>query len=100
MAAHKLALSLGLVRRAGALSVGTPLVLEELRRGKAALVILAADASENGAGKIQALAAHRSANVVRSELTKADLAHAVGVTRAVAAVSVPAEFLTLVSASL
>lgn len=100
MSKEKLALSLGLVRRAGKLSIGTPLVLEDLRRGKAALVILAADVSENGSKKILALAAHRKARVAVSELNKGELAHAVGVTRAVAAVSVPAEFLNLVTASL
>ena len=100
MAAHKLALSLGLVRRAGKLGVGSPLVLEDLRRGRAALVVIASDASENSAKRITALASHRNVPVVRSELTKDDLSRAVGVKRSVAAVSVPAEFLTLVSASL
>lgn len=100
MASDKLALSLGLVRRAGKLTVGAPLVLDDLRRNKAKLVILASDVSENGAKKILALAGHRSVPVHRSDLSKSDLAHAVGVSRSVAALSVPAEFFTLVSASL
>lgn len=100
MATDKLALSLGLVRRAGKLTIGTPLVLEDLRRGRAALVILASDVSENGSKKILALASHRTVSVKKCDLTKSELAHAVGVERSVAAVAVPAEFLTLVSASL
>lgn len=97
---EKLALSLGLVRRAGKLTLGAPLVLEEMRRGKAALVILASDVSENGSKKILALSAHRNVRVVKSDLDKGELARAVGTDRAVAAVSVPAEFLNLVTASL
>ncbi|MBQ3866123.1 MAG: ribosomal L7Ae/L30e/S12e/Gadd45 family protein [Clostridia bacterium] len=97
---RRLAGALGLVRRAGKLAVGAPLVLEALRRGKAAMVILASDASENGAKKILALAAHKQAKVVRCGLDKNALSHAVGVKRAVAAVSAPAEFETLVSTSL
>ncbi|MBP5289524.1 MAG: ribosomal L7Ae/L30e/S12e/Gadd45 family protein [Clostridia bacterium] len=100
MATDKLALSLGLVRRAGKLTVGAPLVLEDLRRGKAKLVILARDVSENGKKKILALAGHRGVPVRESAMTKSDLAHAVGVSRSVAAVCVPAEFLALVTASL
>ena len=94
MATDKLALSLGLVRRAGKLSVGTPLVLDDLRRGKAKLVILASDVSENGSKKILALAGHRGVSVTVCGMTKNELAHAVGVSRSVAAVSVPAEFIT------
>lgn len=100
MATDKLALSLGLVRRAGKLTVGTPLVLEDLRRGKAKLVILASDVSENGSKKILALSLHKGVPVHRSDLTKSDLARALGVSRSVAAVAVPAEFTALVSASL
>ena len=100
MATDKLALSLGLARRAGKLTVGAPLVLEDLRRGKAKLVIFASDVSENGTKKITALAGHKGIPVHTCTMTKSELAHAVGVTRSVAAVSVPAEFLTLVTASL
>ena len=100
MATDKLALSLGLARRAGKLAVGAPLVLEDLRRGRAKLVILASDVSENGSKKILALAEHRDVPVKKCGMDKNELAHAVGVSRSVAAVSVPAEFITLVSASL
>ena len=100
MATDKLALSLGLVRRAGKLAVGAPLVLDALRHDKAKLVIMASDVSENGMKKILALAAHRAVTVHRSDMTKSELAHAVGVSRSVAAVSVPADFFALVSASL
>ncbi len=38
---------LGLARRAGAIAIGTNSVLEAVRKGKAKLVLLAGDASDN-----------------------------------------------------
>ena len=53
---------LGLARRAGALAIGTNSVLEAVRKGKAYLVLIASDASENTA-KLRALLLERGGRV-------------------------------------
>ncbi len=95
-----LALSLGLCRRAGKLVIGTPLVLEAVRRKKASLVLLAADVSENTRQKITTLCAHRGVPVKECALSKAEIAAALGKENEVGAVAVGQEFLNLISASL
>ena len=95
-----LALSLGLCRRAGKLVIGTPLVLEAVRKGKASLVLLAADVSENTEKKITPLCAHRGVPAKKCALTKTEIAKAIGKENEVGAVAVGQEFLNLISASL
>lgn len=97
---EKLCGALGLARRAGRLTVGSALVREQLRSGKAAVILLAADLSENAEKKLLPLAEHRSVKVVRTKLDKASLAAAIGAEGEVGAVSVSRDFMNLVLASL
>lgn len=97
---NKLSGALGLARRAGKITVGATLVKEEIRKGKAALVILAKDTAQNGEKKLLPLATNRGVKVVRADLTKSELASALGKEGVVSAVAVPKEFLNLVLASL
>ncbi len=100
MIAAKISGALGLCRRAGKITAGTTLVKEEIRKGKAALVLLAADAAKNTEDKVLPLASHRQVPVKRTVLTKEELGKVIGKKREVVCVSVPAEFVNLVLASL
>ena len=92
--------ALGLCRRAGKITVGIEPVREEIRKGKAALVLLAQDLGENSTKKIVPLAENRSVRVVRTGLSKEALSVALGKEGAVGVLAVPQEFLNLVLASL
>ncbi|MBR5295262.1 MAG: ribosomal L7Ae/L30e/S12e/Gadd45 family protein [Clostridia bacterium] len=100
MSAAKIVGALGLCRRAGKITAGTTLVKEEIRKGKAALVLLAADAAKNTEDKVLPLAGHKKVSVKRIELTKEEIGKILGKKREVVCVSVPAEFVNLVLASL
>ena len=91
--------ALGLCRRAGKLTMGTPLVLEAVKKGKAALVLLASDVSEQTAEKITVLCGHKSVPCRKIGLNKGELSRAVGLERETGAVAVPKEFLALVEAA-
>jgi predicted RNA-binding protein YlxR (DUF448 family) len=67
--------TMGLARRAGALVVGYDQVADLLRRGSAAVVVMAADAAEGQAGRLRGLAGDLP--VVRS-LGRAEIGQAVG----------------------
>ncbi len=100
MTADKLRGALGLCRRAGKVTVGITLVKEQLHKGNAALVLLAADAAKNTEDRILPLAEHKAIPVRRVSLTKKELALAVGKSTEAVCVSVPKEFVNLVLASL
>jgi ribosomal protein L7Ae-like RNA K-turn-binding protein len=100
MNAAKISGALGLCRRAGKITAGITLVKEEIHKGKAAIVLLAADAAKNTEDKILPLAGHKSVPVKRICLTKEELGNLLGKKKEVVCVCVPGEFLNLVLASL
>ena len=100
MTKDKIAGALGLCRRAGKIVAGTYLVKEEIRLGRAALVLIASDAGADAAKKLEALAVHREISVRRIPLTKAEMANAIGKSTEAVCVAIPKEFLNLVLASL
>ena len=65
--------ALGLCRRAGKLTVGSYLVVEALRAGKAALVLLAEDAAANTEKKVLPVAEACGIRAERIPLTKKEL---------------------------
>lgn len=77
MTANALGL-LGLARKAGKLEIGEEPVDAACRGRKARLVLLAADAAENTAGKAQRLAKVSNARCVRIPTTKEALGGALG----------------------
>jgi len=97
---EKLSGALGLCRRAGKVTSGTFLVSEEIRKSRAALVLIASDAGKDAERKMISLAQPRLIPVQRVSLTKSELALALGKEGEVNVVSVPKEFLNLVLASL
>ncbi len=100
MTGEKIAGALGLCRRAGKITSGAYLVKEEIRRGKAAIVLLASDTGSDTEKKISSLAAHKEISVRRIPLTKAMLGQCIGKKGEVVCVAIPKEFLNLVLASL
>ena len=96
----RLAGCLGLCRRAGKAFIGADLCAEAIKKGKTRLVILASDVAPNTEKKIAAVAAHHSVRVAKGDLTREELAHAVGKTGPVGAVAVSEEFFELVTTSL
>ncbi len=70
---------LGLMRRANALSVGEENTGSTARAGKAALLLLASDSSENARKRAQGFAGARQLPILTLPCTKADFAAAVGV---------------------
>ncbi|MBR2616233.1 MAG: ribosomal L7Ae/L30e/S12e/Gadd45 family protein [Clostridia bacterium] len=100
MTEGKIVGALGLCRRAGKVTVGAYLVKEEIRSGRAALVLIALDTGEDTKEKLLRLAEHRGVRTERIALNKAALAAAVGKEGEAVCVSVPKEFVNLVLASL
>lgn len=70
---------LGLMRRAGALPLGETNTGAAVRDGKARLLLLASDASENAQSRAESFARGRSVLTVPLPFTKAELADALGV---------------------
>ena len=70
---------LGLMRRANALSMGEENTGTTARAGKAALLLLASDASENARRRAQGFAVARQLPIITLPCTKAEFAAAVGV---------------------
>ena len=70
---------LGLMRRAGKLSVGEEGTGQAARAGKAKLILLAADASENARNRAEGFSRRSGAPLVRLHADKAALASALGV---------------------
>ena len=70
---------LGLMRRAGKLSVGEEGTGQAARAGKAKLILLASDASENARDRAEGFARRGAAALVHLRADKAALASALGV---------------------
>ncbi|MBR6530032.1 MAG: ribosomal L7Ae/L30e/S12e/Gadd45 family protein [Clostridia bacterium] len=79
--------SLGLCRRAGALSIGAEAVHAAIRSGKTALVFVASDVSEATMKKLATSTAYYKVELRRTEYTMAALSDALGVKHNVAAVA-------------
>jgi len=69
---------LGLARRAGALAIGTNSVLEAIRKKKAFLVLIAADASENTAKQLLDKSAYYKIPAETLPFGMLELGHAIG----------------------
>ena len=79
---------LGLMRRANALAAGEQNTGSAARAGKAALLLLASDASENARKRAEGFAAARQLSLVALPFTKEEFSSAVGAsTAAMAAVT-------------
>lgn len=93
-AENKILSSLGLCARARALTIGTPMVIEALRKGgsgKPRLVIEASDTSENTHKRIADKCAYYNVPFVRLDCTAEELATAVGKSSFVASVAISDE---------
>lgn len=75
---EKLLSFLGLMRRAGALKLGETNTGEAVRGGKAKLLLLSADASDNALRRAEGFARGRSVLTVPQPFTKAELSDALG----------------------
>ena len=69
---------LGLMKKAGAIACGEDNSIEAARDGKAKLLILAGDASDNARKRAENLCAGRKLIKLELECTKAELARALG----------------------
>lgn len=84
----KLLKYIGFARAAGALVLGTDLVLTAIRRRQARIVILAADASARTAKQIQDKSSFYHISMFQTEHTMEELAQAAGKSAPVAALAV------------
>ena len=100
MTKKKQAGALGLCRRAGKLVAGTYLVREEVKKGRAAAVLLAQDAGLDAEKKLSRAAEERNVPVKRLALDKKELGACLGKKGEVVCVSVGQDFYDLVLASL
>ena len=100
MTSEKIAGALGLCRRAGKITAGTYLVKEEIKKGKAAIVLLASDAGLDAEKKLSRSAEEKSIPVKRIPLTKKEMGNCLGKSGEVVCVSVGQEFYNLVLASM
>lgn len=69
---------ISMAKKAGLIELGEANTGAAARAGRARLVILAADASENAADRVRGFMSGRSAPLMTAPLTKAELAAAVG----------------------
>ena len=79
--------NLGLAKKAGAITAGTELVIDSVRKKKAVHVFLCSDASGGTLKKICDKAAFYQVPVTKLELSMSELARCVGLMRPTAAVS-------------
>jgi ribosomal protein L7Ae-like RNA K-turn-binding protein len=70
---------LGLMRRANAITVGEDKTAEIVRAGKAKLLLLSADASDNAVRKAENLANGRNVQLLRLPFDRAELGGALGI---------------------
>jgi len=78
---------LSLARKAGAITAGTELVIDSMRRGKACRVYISSDVSQATLKKLKDKAAFYKVQAEILDLTMDELAHRVGFLRPTAAVS-------------
>ena len=69
---------IGLAKRAGALAVGTEQVIEAVRKGKARLVLVASDVSENTAKRLRDKTAYRNVPLELLPIDMGMLGHLIG----------------------
>lgn len=100
MNGSKIAGALGLCRRAGSIAAGAWETVEWIRTGKAAIVLLAADAAANTERRVALPAQKAGVAVRRVSLTKKEIASLWGTRDSVACVAIPQKFLNLVLASM
>lgn len=74
----RLAGIIGLAKRAGALAVGTEQVIEAIRKGKAKLVLVAGDVSENTAKQLRDKASFRNVPLEQLPIGMGALGHLIG----------------------
>ena len=79
--------SLGLARKAGAVTAGTELVIDSMKKKKAAHVFISSDASAGTEKKLRDKANFYQTPVTKLELTMSELADCIGLKRPTAAVS-------------
>ncbi|MCL2097094.1 MAG: ribosomal L7Ae/L30e/S12e/Gadd45 family protein [Oscillospiraceae bacterium] len=79
--------SLGLAKKAGAVTAGTELVIDAVRKKKAAHVFICSDASAQTMKKLLDKTDFYRVPVTKLDLTMSELARCVGLTRPTAAVS-------------
>ena len=84
---NKIANSLGLAKKAGAVVSGTELVIESVRKKKACHVFMCSDASDGTAKKLRDKTAFYNVPLTKLDLTMSELAHCVGLMRPTTAVS-------------
>jgi len=84
---NKIENSLGLAKKAGAITAGTELVIESVRKKKACHIFLCSDASGGTLKMLCDKAAFYQVPVTKLDLTMSELAHCVGLMRPTAAVS-------------
>ena len=75
---NKIASSLGLAKKAGAVIAGTELVIESVRKKKACHVFLCSDASDGTEKKLRDKTAFYKVPLTKLELTMSELARSVG----------------------
>ncbi len=80
---------LGLIRRAGKLTIGCDPVISSMSEGKAELVLMARDISEHTKNTIMKNARKYSVHTVLSDCTKDELSFAVGKLAAVVSIDDP-----------
>jgi ribosomal protein L7Ae-like RNA K-turn-binding protein len=97
---NKIANGLGLAKKAGAVTAGTALVIDSVRKKKAVHVFLCSDASVGTVKKLCDKSAFYQIPVTRLDLTMSELAKCVGLIRPTAAVSLTDKnFLKLIGKS-
>ena len=91
---------LGLAKKAGAITAGTELVIESVRKKRACHIFVCSDASSGTLKKICDKANFYQVPLTRLDLTMSELAHCIGLLRLTAAVSLTNKnFLNLLNLS-
>ena len=80
--------AIGLARRAGAAALGTEQVRDSAKSGKAKLIIVASDVSENTKKEITDTATFYKTEYIISHYTMAELSSAVGLMRSTSSVAI------------
>ena len=88
MRTEKFLLMLGLCKRAGAVIIGTPMVVKSLQEKKALKVFYASDSSANTEKKITDKCAYYGVECIKTSYTSEELGKAVGKMGAVCALSI------------
>ncbi len=85
---NKFLLMLGLCKRAGKLSLGTPIVIETIQKKSAKAVFYSSDASANTEKKIKDKCAFYGVECIKVEYTSYELSEALGKSGSVCTVSI------------